>query len=656
MATTNTSEKQSTVQKHYKAVYSHRDASKLAPRKDTNGEVYPNKIGENEIAIDIGTNTLVYGRGEGQVPITVANDAITTTKIKDGAVTTKKIANGAITTDKISDDFVAPKVANKLYFSGSNKVYDGSTSIKVYPQDLGLESALIFLGVTEEELYDGSTQSPIEVNEESIEPKPGNVVLSLLNSSANSTMIEYVWTGTYWEKFGDEGSFALKSTELNVGEGLQIQSSEALTSKSSLKFNNTIEFTQETKNSLTKANNAVQPDVLTTNYYNKNYIDKRLQDNRILLNNYYISPTNAISGIRDIGTEQTIEIDLVDSDKNPVTNVDNLMIASTNLIDYPNYLFYQAAHGGNGDNPRSYISEGNEVSMHYNLSVDEAGNHWIKGMARDFRYNYISLKPFKNKTIKVSATFLILNETPGDLMDNNPYIEEHDSMDWAPGSSVDGATRCYLRVTKLVNKTPEWPSEPPKSIWSIYEQYSDLKNDGKPTVAESPKKEYKQELVHTVQADNEVLTIWMNKTSQGLAIKDFQITLIPTNTGYENFQEPITFNTIFTPSKNYDEDGNEIIIQGSYQGILPHTIKYTDEENGDPLEKKLFFNSMYLFEGNNNVVDNDNKILLVAPVTEPVQIKKISGCYTNTSTAFELLSNRINELHNLTTTLTLLNP
>lgn len=750
MSTTNTTENQSTVQKHYKAVYSHRDVSKLPPYKDANNKEYP-AIGKNEIAIDTTKNTLVYGQGGQQYPITAADNTITTAKIQNNAVTTEKIINGAITEVKISDDaistnkiknknitedkiddsaistdkikaksitedklsdtFSAPKVQGTLTFG--TKSYNGSENQEIKASDLGLSSALRFEGKTQQPLCDGYYTATIQLEDgtfldfNEIEGT-GYVVLArqgiisgyneenqpiingfteeyfefVLVETRNDETVEHSMV-RHWEKLGDENSFALKTYRIDVQNGLSgggtlsgnvtiginaggiKNESIAQDAISSVNIQNNAVTTNKINNgavkkekldsivqgSLDSADNAVQPDTLEENYYNKNYIDKRLQDNRILLNNYYISPTNAISGIRDIGTKQTIEIDLVDSDKNPITNVGNLMIASTNLIDYPNYLFWQAAKGGNGGNPRTYMSEGNKVTMHYNLSVDKVGNRWIKGKARDFRYNYISLKPFKNKTIKVSATFLILNETPNGLMDNNPYIDKeegHDLMEWIPGSDIDGKTRCYLRVTRLNSNNeniPEWPSSSPTSIWELYDKDSNLKNDGKPSIVEDkPSKEYKQELVHLVQEDNEVLTIWMSETSQGLAIKDFQITLVPTNTGYENFQEPINFKTIFSPLT--DENGTEI--DGSYQGILPHI----DKESGD----SFFLNSMYLFEGNNNVVDNDNKILLIVPEKEPVQINKINGCYTNTSTAFELLSNRINELHNLTTTLTLLNP
>jgi hypothetical protein len=60
-----------------------------------------------------------------------------------------------------------------------------------------------FIGTTSTAIIDGSTSSSITINEETITPEAGDVVL--YNGA------EFVWTGGAWEILGDENSYALKS-------------------------------------------------------------------------------------------------------------------------------------------------------------------------------------------------------------------------------------------------------------------------------------------------------------------------------------------------------------------------------------------------------------------------------------------------------------
>lgn len=66
-----------------------------------------------------------------------------------------------------------------------------------------LGQAMVFLGSTTTEIFDGATTNPITVNSEPVTAVAGNVVLY--------GGYEYVWIGTAWEQFGQEGSFSLKT-------------------------------------------------------------------------------------------------------------------------------------------------------------------------------------------------------------------------------------------------------------------------------------------------------------------------------------------------------------------------------------------------------------------------------------------------------------
>lgn len=83
--------------------------------------------------------------------------------------------------------------------------------------DLGLTGALIFLGVTETVIFDGSESDTIIINNEEVTAQKGNVVL--YNNK------EFLWNNGAWEELGDEGSYALKTVQVIGGDGLYNDSS-----------------------------------------------------------------------------------------------------------------------------------------------------------------------------------------------------------------------------------------------------------------------------------------------------------------------------------------------------------------------------------------------------------------------------------------------
>ena len=89
----------------------------------------------------------------------------------------------------------------------------------------GLTGAMHYKGTSSTEITDGGTQNPTVDDEEITTKEAGDVVL--YNNK------EFVWNGSAWELLGDEGSYALKSSNV------------------------TVNFTQNTLPSLTLGGNAI---------------------------------------------------------------------------------------------------------------------------------------------------------------------------------------------------------------------------------------------------------------------------------------------------------------------------------------------------------------------------------------------------------------
>ena len=111
----------------------------------------------------------------------------------------------------ISSNKIAITTSNSKLTIG-DKEYDGSNPVTIYPSDLGLSAAIIFLGTTTSDISDGSATNPITIGGKSVTATNGNVVLY--------DGKEFIWTGSLWELFGDEGSYALKTVSISAGTGL----------------------------------------------------------------------------------------------------------------------------------------------------------------------------------------------------------------------------------------------------------------------------------------------------------------------------------------------------------------------------------------------------------------------------------------------------
>jgi hypothetical protein len=115
--------------------------------------------------------------------------------VKSGGVAT--ISNGQITA--ISE---AGKVSNALTFG--SKTYNGSAAQEITAADLGLSLAMKFIGTTTTAITDGNTTKTIVIGGKNVTAENGNVVIYGAK--------EFIWNGTSWEEFGNEGNYKVKQT------------------------------------------------------------------------------------------------------------------------------------------------------------------------------------------------------------------------------------------------------------------------------------------------------------------------------------------------------------------------------------------------------------------------------------------------------------
>ena len=135
----------------------------------------------------------VTGETSSQAGWTVA------TTLADNIVQTKNIADKAITNAKI---------ANPSFTLNGKKIDLGGSATLA---DIGLGSALRFIGITTTAIVDGSTATSVVLkNGNAVTASVGDVVINSLNNQ------EYLWTGSNWELLGDESSYE----KVGVAQGL----------------------------------------------------------------------------------------------------------------------------------------------------------------------------------------------------------------------------------------------------------------------------------------------------------------------------------------------------------------------------------------------------------------------------------------------------
>lgn len=111
------------------------------------------------------------------------------TTLTDGIVATAKIANKAVTNAKLAN--------SSITINGKSVSLGGSLSLA----DIGLSSALRFIGVTSTAIVDGAADNNVVINGSTVTATIGDVVINTNNDK------EYVWLGSAWEILGDESSY-----------------------------------------------------------------------------------------------------------------------------------------------------------------------------------------------------------------------------------------------------------------------------------------------------------------------------------------------------------------------------------------------------------------------------------------------------------------
>lgn len=88
-----------------------------------------------------------------------------------------------------------------------SKTYDGSEAVTIEVKDLGLDSAMKFIGTSQVSIEDGDVTNPITIDGETVTATNGNVAIYGAK--------EFIWTGSKWEEFGNEGNYKVKQGAYN---------------------------------------------------------------------------------------------------------------------------------------------------------------------------------------------------------------------------------------------------------------------------------------------------------------------------------------------------------------------------------------------------------------------------------------------------------
>ena len=135
--------------------------------------------------------------------VNVQSDWNETTTTSDAYIKNKPSLATVATSGKYSDLSNKPSsLKNPNSLTVGSKSYDGSAAITITAQDLGLDSALKYCGVTTTNLSDGATTNPIVINSKEHTATTGCVVF--YDSK------EFVYDGTKWTELGDGSNHKIK--------------------------------------------------------------------------------------------------------------------------------------------------------------------------------------------------------------------------------------------------------------------------------------------------------------------------------------------------------------------------------------------------------------------------------------------------------------
>lgn len=128
--------------------------------------------------------------------------------IKVPKVTVDKYGHTTGLTEQTLSISIPSAIKNPNALTFGSKTYDGSSAQSITAADLGLASAMKFLGTTTTAITDGATTNPITIGGVNTTAVSGNVVIY-----GNK---EFVFTtGGKWEELGNEGSYKVVQTAVS---------------------------------------------------------------------------------------------------------------------------------------------------------------------------------------------------------------------------------------------------------------------------------------------------------------------------------------------------------------------------------------------------------------------------------------------------------
>lgn len=170
-------------------------------------------------------NITVTTSGTGDYVANVTWDAATSTftvtkatlpQESDITIATATGSGSFITALSANGHEITPTLGNVL--TGATVAAAPTTDLgvvnKKYVDDAvaGVTGAMHFVGTSTTAITDGGTQDPTIDGQPVTEKTAGDVVLY--------NGLEFVWDGSKWNQLGDEGSYALKTTQVIAGTGL----------------------------------------------------------------------------------------------------------------------------------------------------------------------------------------------------------------------------------------------------------------------------------------------------------------------------------------------------------------------------------------------------------------------------------------------------
>lgn len=149
----------------------------------------------------------------GRVTFDGTSDVTLNTTIVDGSIIDSKLANDSVTTNKIKKGNVTnEKLANSsISIAGNNVSLGGAVDANTLRTSLGLSAALRFIGIaTSDQLADNTNVDPVISGYNFANVAIGDVVID------KNSQYEYVWTSNKkWERLGGDSSYKVVQSKVS---------------------------------------------------------------------------------------------------------------------------------------------------------------------------------------------------------------------------------------------------------------------------------------------------------------------------------------------------------------------------------------------------------------------------------------------------------